>query len=366
MITSTDIINKALVGVGAQKISSLIDGSNSADVAVLYYDDARQEILRSANWGFAKKTIDLIPYDVTVFYDEPTDGLPVDGEPGLIGTALWEVATSTEITPGRPWTRFNATLHYNSILKAIYLSVALDDTDFRYLAIGVIQEEDVVMELYDFGSPVAVAATKLSDLYVTDWTRIEIEVLIKGSAVTLKIGGFEVGTLDTSILPEFPPADGGKFSSLTPIGADPLVWDIGFYDATPTGKPAGTPDSFDYAFNVPLDLIKFQKASYRNMPIKRYGDAYLSNDSEVVLTYLSDITDVTKFPAHFIKALVAKLRTYFAVPLGGRNANRTNWDELYTLELERAISFEGTEESIDPVAYGINSNEDPWVKLMRR
>ena len=78
-MTVANIVNQALVGIGAQKITSLEDGSNNADTAALFYDDARREVIKSANWGFARKTEDLEACKVLLVTSTPADGIPVNG-----------------------------------------------------------------------------------------------------------------------------------------------------------------------------------------------------------------------------------------------------------------------------------------------
>lgn len=78
-MTVTNIVNQALVGIGAQKITAIDDGSNNADTAALFYDDARREIIKSANWGFARKTEDLEECKVLLVSSTPTNGIPVNG-----------------------------------------------------------------------------------------------------------------------------------------------------------------------------------------------------------------------------------------------------------------------------------------------
>ena len=50
-----DIVNLALIRLGANTITSLTDGSRNANAANVIYEMIRDEVLRSFDWGFAKR-----------------------------------------------------------------------------------------------------------------------------------------------------------------------------------------------------------------------------------------------------------------------------------------------------------------------
>ena len=60
MTTPVDICNRALSAIGSQRqIGSLEEQSPSAVQCSIWYDNQRQGLLRSANWGFARRQIVL-------------------------------------------------------------------------------------------------------------------------------------------------------------------------------------------------------------------------------------------------------------------------------------------------------------------
>ena len=59
MASVTDMVNVALRRIGATPITSLSDGSTSANAADDLYTELRDELLRSHNWNFATKRIKL-------------------------------------------------------------------------------------------------------------------------------------------------------------------------------------------------------------------------------------------------------------------------------------------------------------------
>ena len=59
MSSETDVINRGLRSIGATRITSRTDGSNSANVADDIYDEVRDELLRCHPWNFATKRTQL-------------------------------------------------------------------------------------------------------------------------------------------------------------------------------------------------------------------------------------------------------------------------------------------------------------------
>jgi hypothetical protein len=60
MTTAVDICNRALSSIGAQTtISSLGEQSPEAVQCALWYDSTRKQLLRTANWGFARRQVAL-------------------------------------------------------------------------------------------------------------------------------------------------------------------------------------------------------------------------------------------------------------------------------------------------------------------
>ena len=55
----TDVVNKSLRLIGASPITSLTDGSTSANAADDVYTETRDELLRSHPWNFATKRVQL-------------------------------------------------------------------------------------------------------------------------------------------------------------------------------------------------------------------------------------------------------------------------------------------------------------------
>jgi hypothetical protein len=82
-ITKTVIINKACTQVGARTVTSIDDGSDTANVLSAIYEPCLKSVLNECKWNFATKraalatnsTVTLDFYDVGqgALYDRPTD-----------------------------------------------------------------------------------------------------------------------------------------------------------------------------------------------------------------------------------------------------------------------------------------------------
>lgn len=65
----TDVINKSLRLIGASPITSLTDGSTSANAADDVYTELRDELLRSHPWNFATKRVQLAQSATTPIFE---------------------------------------------------------------------------------------------------------------------------------------------------------------------------------------------------------------------------------------------------------------------------------------------------------
>lgn len=88
MTAPVDICNMALGEIGTRTlIASLVDDTTAARQCNLFYDITRQQLLRAAPWGFARRTVTLtqlalatddpniVPYPWLAMYAYPSDAL---------------------------------------------------------------------------------------------------------------------------------------------------------------------------------------------------------------------------------------------------------------------------------------------------
>ena len=59
MSSDTDIVNRALRLLKANRVTSLTDGSNNANAANDVFAEVREDLLRTHNWNFAQKWVQL-------------------------------------------------------------------------------------------------------------------------------------------------------------------------------------------------------------------------------------------------------------------------------------------------------------------
>jgi len=83
MPSVTDVINDALGQIGANRISSIDDGSVNANHALVFYPLIRDSVLRSHHWNFAMKRVELAQdaatptFEFQFQYTLPADSLKV-------------------------------------------------------------------------------------------------------------------------------------------------------------------------------------------------------------------------------------------------------------------------------------------------
>jgi len=82
METETSIANKALMQIGAKRITSLAENSVEAEVCAEFYPFIRNKILSSSEWGFASKRASLVKLSTTPIgyayaYSYPADALKI-------------------------------------------------------------------------------------------------------------------------------------------------------------------------------------------------------------------------------------------------------------------------------------------------
>lgn len=70
MTDQVQICNMALMGIGANPISSLTEGGTEADLCSLFWEPVLKEVLADHKWNFAKKWVSLAEIDSYSFVDE--------------------------------------------------------------------------------------------------------------------------------------------------------------------------------------------------------------------------------------------------------------------------------------------------------
>lgn len=384
-MTIEQIVNQALVEIGAELITDINSTTeNNAKVARLFYDTARKEIIRQANWGFARVTESLEKCKVLELADAPANGLVVDQASFDTGLATWSVDTEENsaiaaLPPG--WLEVKANLsgyELSTNTRGFSCVIGADGAELEgnggvWIA-GVELGNTLVIRLVSDTSPeVTVQSVTLpADEYISTstggWNNIDVELANEDEE-----GGYKVFVND-KLCAEFTqdeidyilPSASENFFVLNMHGLEAgVITAQKLFSIEVSGTPAGLPGHFDYKYKVPESMVKFLYVSKDNLPIERHGPCFMSNDDELIVTYLSDITELTRYPPHFVSALIALLRARLAVPAGGRYAKKQDWYALYDIERKEFISTEGSSESANPERFGIKKNSDPWLNSWR-
>jgi len=127
-------------------------------------------------------------------------------------------------------------------------------------------------------------------------------------------------------------------------------------------------EDWDYAYAKPSDYVRMSKLEERTSNFAIRGEYIMSNlSSPLNFEYIYNLTDTTKWPQHFINAIIGKLKSIIATPLVVKRGNKTNEDFLaiyLEVILPKAKSRDGEEgygESDIDKGKHVESN-DTWLQ----
>ncbi len=110
---------------------------------------------------------------------------------------------------------------------------------------------------------------------------------------------------------------------------------------------------YDYIFDKPSNYLTtfpiHSKSSNLNLG-QNYlveGDYIYANDDEIQLEYIAQITDVTKFPSHFINALFLKIAAQVCIPVTKNRALQQDILREYDEVMKRAGYYDSKEGQAD-------------------
>ena len=133
MSNKTEVVNRALVKIGANTIASPDEASEQARKGLLVFETVAQNELRRQAWSFAKKRATLAPLAVSTGGDDfgVSFNLPSDCLRLVSLNGNWVFTSIREITSDpRPYYAIEGrTLQTNdSIAKIVYVGDVSDDT----------------------------------------------------------------------------------------------------------------------------------------------------------------------------------------------------------------------------------------------
>ncbi len=95
-------------------------------------------------------------------------------------------------------------------------------------------------------------------------------------------------------------------------------------------------EKYEYAYTLPSGYIRMSKVENDDaghVEYVRRGEHLLCNESPFKIEYIKEITDVSKYPPHFIMAVAGKLRIYLAIGLKKKGAKSVDWLGIYLNEI---------------------------------
>lgn len=120
-------------------------------------------------------------------------------------------------------------------------------------------------------------------------------------------------------------------------------WNFAIKRASLTAT-ANTPAfEFAYEYSLPNDCLRVFDTQYPNQFYQVEGDVLLSNESEVNIRYIAQITDSTKFSSQFTELLALKLAIDISYPLMQSASLTQNLDNLYQRRIRDARSYDAQE-----------------------
>jgi len=175
-------------------------------------------------------------------------------------------------------------------------------------------------------------ASTSGDAVVVDATGVIFDADTDIGKVIKETEGSGVGTivnvnLDTQVLVDIT----ADFSA-TGIAAG--AWRL--YNPTPTY-------GFTYSLSVPGDWLRGWRDDHQSGPWQKEGDYVVSNTESMNIRYISRVEDVEKFPAQFVRALVAYLTASIAEGITGQGSKYQQWMQTYQMEIKNARTRDGQE-----------------------
>lgn len=103
---------------------------------------------------------------------------------------------------------------------------------------------------------------------------------------------------------------------------------------------------YTYSLALPSDWIRGWRLGEDTRgytPWQREGQYIVANETSLDVRYIAQITDVSKFTMHFVRALVAYLTYIIAEGITGQGSKASFWANVYASEMRRARTIDGQE-----------------------
>lgn len=94
-----------------------------------------------------------------------------------------------------------------------------------------------------------------------------------------------------------------------------------------------------YLYPLPSDCLRVIKPDIHDYPFKIEGNAIATNEGEVYLKYIKQVTDPNEFDAHFRDALSYLIAWELAIPLTDNDKRSNDMERRYLRAVARARSI---------------------------
>ena len=101
-------------------------------------------------------------------------------------------------------------------------------------------------------------------------------------------------------------------------------------------------ENFDFAFQLPADLLYLQRVTDRNLNYEIYEDTIQTNQTTVSIDYTFNIA-ADKLPPYYVFALQFLLASQFAVPVAGSESKAALYFKMAGTQLKKARFADATQ-----------------------
>lgn len=342
--TPESIVSRALVLLGVSQIS-LVDEGKIAMVNSLYAS-SRDEVLRAYTWNFAMKRSGALSTTTTpnfgfaYAFTLPADCLRVVELHN--STSAWRVENSLLLTD-------------DASAKVRYIAQITDTTKFSANYTNTL--------VYNFASKLAfpianqpAMSQHYYDLYQK--TLAEAKVTEAQEAVpVIEIVNLALGLIGISSIAALDDNQIRVISRLyTPTLKETIAdheWNFAMSRAELV-EALPVPDfGYEHKFTLPADCLRVTELYDSDSEWKIEGSYLMTDDDEVKILYIANITDTTKFSPLFSTALMYHLASKFAVPMTKDKGLQQQNYQLYRSTVDNARSVDSREGTADDITSNV-------------
>lgn len=331
LLTPLNIVNQAFRNLGENPITSFTDTTNPRSLlAAQFYVTVRDDLLADAFWNFATKRVVLLPYS------EPAGTLT----PGAVtGTGITFTASITGVfgldavgkrlvgdgVAGEATIAGLSTAQPAATLTPAAGALIPGQTGVIFTAsAGVLAAGNVGKIIQNLGGLGSARVTAFTDTTHIVATILEAwDSLTAMASAAWQLVATDVVTADIT----------SDFASTSAIAAG--SWRL-YHQAPAWG--------FTFSMALPTDALRIQRVDESRI-YQREGDYLVTDEQSLPLTYTAQITDVTRYPQSFVRALVSELAATFCGQIADLTPKLDKWLKLAELHKRKAKKDDGQEGS---------------------